>query len=444
MTALLTALGSGISAKKILEYLMRKSPVLAPKIQSALASGISADQFLKFFSKEQNFDKLKSSMEQEYPMENNSNPLVQAENIRGKNLGSDMASGLQRAAPGIIGAGASLGAGMALKHALPNLLKGPISEKMQKNPGMPSENPPLAPVQTQAPLSPNIPQTIQPIQPQGIINPKEYLEKNGILERVKELLGRGNTPEAVAAALGMKRSGEAKVDPELLKNIEAYAKEARNAPQELPSVESQSQKLDIPKEAGKIEKSSIVASPHGVGEVKEIRNGKAIVDIDGKKHQVNEDDLELEPADLEPAIRHILDSIPEKLKSSAFESSIHLSLPTGQDLMLVKFYDGKWAWYLDIPEQLYSDIATGIYEPKTSGKTGIAEYKPGVIDSRGAGFQSEIAQNPKYGKDQKGITWDYASNKYNAFGQIQGIVKNISKERYDEEGNLIQTKKRKK
>jgi hypothetical protein len=194
----------------------------------------------------------------------------------------------------------------------------------------------------------------------------------------------------------------------------------------------------------KIEKNSVVSSPNGIGEVKEVRNGQALVEVDGKLHKVKEEDLEGEPEDLEEAVRHIMDSTPESMKSTAMESSIHVSLPTGQDLMLVKFYDGKWAWYLDIPESLYSDIATGIYEPKTAAKTGIAQYKPGVIDSRGAGFQSEIVQNPKYAKNEKEKTWGYASTKYNALAKIQGILNKLSKERYDDEGNLIQPKKRKK
>ena len=101
MTAILTALGSGLSARKILEYLMRKSPELAPKIQSSLALGLSAEKILGFFSKEKNFEKLKSSMEKQYPMNSNANPLVQAENIRGQNLGQDPASALQRNLPGI-------------------------------------------------------------------------------------------------------------------------------------------------------------------------------------------------------------------------------------------------------------------------------------------------------------------------------------------------------
>ena len=113
MTALLTALGSGMSAKKILEYLMRKSPELSPKISTALASGISAEKLLKFFSNSKNFERLKTSMEDAYPMETNANPLVQAENIRGQNLGTDMASGLQRATPSILGTVGTVGSSMA-------------------------------------------------------------------------------------------------------------------------------------------------------------------------------------------------------------------------------------------------------------------------------------------------------------------------------------------
>ena len=45
-------------------------------------------------------------------------------------------------------------------------------------------------------------------------------------------------------------------------------------------------------ETPKIEKSSVVSSPQGIGEVKEIRNGKALVEVDGKLHKVDEKDLD--------------------------------------------------------------------------------------------------------------------------------------------------------
>ncbi len=71
-------------------------------------------------------------------------------------------------------------------------------------------------------------------------------------------------------------------------------------------------------ESIKIEKGSVASSPQGIGEVKEIRNGKAIIEVDGKKHAVNEDELE-KPKYTEDEIADAYDKmfemIPEEHRS---------------------------------------------------------------------------------------------------------------------------------
>lgn len=41
------------------------------------------------------------------------------------------------------------------------------------------------------------------LQPEGISNPKEYLKKLGLLDKVDDLLCRGNTPTVTAEALNI-------------------------------------------------------------------------------------------------------------------------------------------------------------------------------------------------------------------------------------------------
>ena len=141
MTSFLSTAARTIGAKKILDYLMRNSPELKEKIPQALASGITADKIIKFFSKDKNFDKLKKTMEKDYPLENNANPLVQAQNVRDKNLGTDIGSSIKRNAAPMIGNAAGIGVGLALNHALPNLLKGPVEEKIAKE--ITTQQPPI-------------------------------------------------------------------------------------------------------------------------------------------------------------------------------------------------------------------------------------------------------------------------------------------------------------
>lgn len=195
-----------------------------------------------------------------------------------------------------------------------------------------------------------------------------------------------------------------------------------------------------------IAKMDTVFTPQGIGQIKEIRNGKALVDIDGKKHQVAENEIEKEPEDLEPVVRDLFSKIPEKMKSTAIQSAIRVpaSEELNKSVTLVKFYNGDVAWYLDVPEDIYDSIALGTYEPKGQGRTGIAQYKPGIIDSRGAGFSQEISRNPKYAKDLKGKTWGYAKSSYDALQSIQPIINKISKEKYEENGNLITAKRKQK
>ncbi len=178
-----------------------------------------------------------------------------------------------------------------------------------------------------------------------------------------------------------------------------------------------------------------------IGNVESVKNGVATVNIDGKTHKEKASNMMQEPEGVESAVREIVNSIPEGMKSTALQSMVHIP---GMNVLLTQFYDGKWAWYKDVPEELYKSIALGTYEPKGQAKTGIAEYKPGVSDSRGAGFHNEIKMNPMYSKENKGITWGYADNEYNLLHFIQKSIHKISKERYDEFGKIITSKVRQK
>ena len=202
-------------------------------------------------------------------------------------------------------------------------------------------------------------------------------------------------------------------------------------------------KFESKKPAAKLTKGSLAGTPDGVGEIKSISGDNALIEVNGKNKQVKLDQLQEPPKDLDEATRHLVNLIPEDLKSTAIQSAVHVNLPGEKNVTLVKFYDGKIAWYLDVPDDIYSSVALGTYEPKGKAKTGIAEYKPGVIDSRGAGFSEQIRMNPLYSKENRDKTWGYAKNEYDALAMIQPTLKQMSKEKYDEKGNLIQPKKRK-
>lgn len=236
-------------------------------------------------------------------------------------------------------------------------------------------------------------------------------------------------------------------DKGLIKSAEDLKEFANNPDkfkeEEKPKVEEK-KKVALPKERMlKLERGATVSLPDGsIGEIQDIRQGIASVNADGRIRRKKLEELEQAPEGLDEAARHLVNLIPEKEKSTAFQESIHISLPSKEGgevpVMLTKYYNGKWGWYIGVSNDDYSQIALGTFEPKGEKRTGIGEYKPGVIDSRGAGNQQLIIQNPKYSKANKGITWGYADTKYNMLGSIQETLNKMSKEELDEKGNIKQ------
>lgn len=241
------ALSNGFSSKQIIDFLLKKFPAHADKIKSALAAGFTTEQVLKFISGG------KKSLNQ--PEEG----LTEFEKTRNIDIKrQENVNKTALAAGGIaLSPIASQAVQRVLSNALPQSLHGliqsnvPSTAQMLSNQSIqPSQESQLMPQEqklmpssqelTQQPPSNIVPGNIQqPTNiPQGqtnITNPKDYLEKKGVLQAVDASLARKNSPEQVATELGIKRSGKAEIDPELLANIEAYAKEkpqeAMNAPE---------------------------------------------------------------------------------------------------------------------------------------------------------------------------------------------------------------------
>lgn len=490
MSPIFKGLNSGYSPQQILQYLMKSIPQMAPTIQKAMKAGYPAQQILGFLSKSfETEDKSGMSESQIHA----SNTRADAERTK---------FGLKAAATAVAAPVVAGAVGNALSRALPTNLRNMFGLGTPGNGPQPGGAPPSHPsnipstpnapnqtgtalpptqgtiqapgqlsnVSSQPPISTTIPQApnIQPPQIKHIDLGPVFTKYPGIKQKIDDLRNSGNDTVSISEYFRKFNANQtAKLEKEFgqpidsivdeyfrtnpfkvttKRDLQKNAEATTNQPQVSAPVEPPIQKLDKIEEVERkpIEKSQTVASPQGVGEIKEIRGDKALIEVDGKLHKVNVDELEQEPEDLEDAVRDILSKIPEGEKSTALQSAIHVNLPEGKNLTLMKFYDGKVAWYLDVPEDTYKSIALGTYEPKTKGKTGIGEYKPGVIDSRGAGFTEEIRNNPLYSKENKGKTWGYAFNEYDALNKIQPILNKISKEKYDEEGNLIQPKKKRK
>lgn len=216
----------------------------------------------------------------------------------------------------------------------------------------------------------------------------------------------------------------------------------QNIPQKRETNEPMSPPIQRPTDRHAPTKPRLASLMNGeIGEIKEIKHGVVTLDINGKERKVKASEITMEDPELEGAIRKTLDSIPEELKSSNIQSSTYVPQI---ELMLNQHYSGEMYWYLGVPEEDYLAVSLGTFAPKGEAVTGIAKYNPKVKDSRGAGNSELITQNPRFSKENEGITWGKAKNEYSILHTIQKTLNKISKERYDEHGNLIQTKPRKK
>lgn len=324
-----SALSRGFSSKQVIDFILKKFPEHSDKIKSALSGGFTVDQVLKSLSG--NKDQRQTQQRTE--------PTTEFQQTRQRDIGRREEIDKNALKTGALAA-TSLAAPMAasaLKRALPTTLESTIpnviGQSLPQTQQQPPSNPPINTDNLINPEAASIPEPSNIQQPEVIFSPKEYLEKAGILPDVDRMLKEKNTPEAIAAVLGLKQTkgkAQAKIDPDLLRNIEEYAKTAPIEAQEQLGQTSQPQlqeaeplqepieQTEVKEEAPKIEKNSVVSSPDGLGTVKEIRNGKALVEIDGKLTKVNEEDLEpplYSDDDIADAYDRLMAVIPEKERS---------------------------------------------------------------------------------------------------------------------------------
>lgn len=562
MNPLFSALESGYSPEDVIKYLSKAIPKMSEPIRKASRAGYTVQQILGFLSKTFDAEDRRGMSETERHAANN---RADAERTK---------FGLKMVAGAIASPIAAAAARSALSRALPNGLKNlsagmnPIASpanppasaaninQVPSNPSVPGNSSTLQPgmtqqqgqpqnVSQQPPINQNVASVTQPqqvAQPEGIINPKEYLEKLGIKDKVDDLLKNGNTPEQVAAVLGMKSGAgklKAEIDPELVKNIDEYSKvkekkspeidkskekveekqpkyslnekylsklfsskekqtvgtlgdflegselrkkfkdvlnipiikapkendiydgafgtddkgnpiivmsplseenffdtlieEATHAlqfikgrhtgestlenydihPQEISSKKhvdflknkynEEKKQLDQEKIKKRLEqrikKSNIVASHEGIGEVKEIRNGQAIIDVDGKLHKVKEHELESEPEEvIESKFDFDPSKIPEELRSAPLNE---VYTPGDRRHVTVKFNAGlkpvRYLYYRKdgqpIPDQFISKIKEGVQLPITSGLNFWGAWDASKSDSRGAANYQELVSN---------------------------------------------------
>ena len=348
-----TALSQGHNISKVIKSILRMNTPLANSIKEALKQGYTEDQIGEYLEKgkSQSYSQ-KNKMLQGMTEEEKARGIAYREPKTQKNIKNIIETGA-KALPAVAAgymAGPAVGAalgqagsalGGALGRAAPQIFGQnaiPGAAATAASVGQPTTSPampqapqtqiPLQPTQTsQPPLNlpnnqvnePNIPQPQQLAQPEGIPTNEQPVE-NLIAKETESLWGKLEKgikkhkdkdletflkmADNLKNYQGMNRQEfdglyqqfqERKAAGEPLHKIVKDIYDAYKAPMK---AEESKVSTSVPTEKIEnvpIEKGNLVSSPKGVGEVVASRNGKSIIEVDGKKIQVDDEELEQPP-----------------------------------------------------------------------------------------------------------------------------------------------------
>ncbi len=464
---LASALAGGYSTKQIMQLLIRQFPQHADKIKGALKAGFTADQVVKFLGGGRKAVNQESEGLTEHE-QTRSKDILRRENVNqgalkgagmaalagGASLAAPMAkAALQRAAPQLLGPGAvtsGTGNGMGPSSNMTGLQG--LTQATQTQPGNL-----ISPSSSQPPISPNIPQQAQPVQPEvNPINVSEIMNKYpGFESKINDMMRAKVDPERIVNYFREFNPSQVKkleketgkpIDEIILGYIESKAQEPKKAlsreeslgafregkiqreaqdqflKEEVKptSMESQGQELDEAKEAPKITKGSTVASPQGIGEIKEIRNGKALIEIDGKKHQVDEKDLEAplySEEEIADAYDEMFKRIPEEHKSGFIQWSGY-----DEDRNVLGFIPrgGKYEEIENITPEEAELIRKGKGVARTSGEEREGLWVMGE-DTRGGVISQIIHDRKRKNKEEEAQQLDFGFELPKAEKQDRGM-----------------------
>jgi len=412
MNPIAQGLALGYSAQKLIGFLSKAFPSLTPKIRQAQRNGHTAEQVLGFLSKTMDNEVPKGVSQQEVLKATDRNQEMLTKHGLAALGGSAATYALSRAIPRIA-QGLLPGAGQPPPAAPnPNPVHGQpgAAPQTQQMPGVQNNQPNALPQQPPVnQVAGNIPQAPQPQQPKTNIT--QLFNKHNAIEKIDDLIKSGNGAETVAAYFK-------KFFPQMVKDIEKetggtvedaigrYAEEKQAAPQEQKMLESEGKKLDVPKETGEVKqetkpisKNEIVASPQGVGEVREIRGDKALVEVDGKLHKVDIEDLEGEPEEVKNSkFDFDLADVPEDLRSAPLNE---VYTPSDRRHVTVKYNAGlkpvRYLYYRKdgrpLSEDYVNKIKEGTQLPVSSGMSFWGVWNADKSDSRGAANYEELVKN---------------------------------------------------
>ena len=469
------ALSRGFTSKQIIDYLLKKFPNHSDKIKEALAAGFTVDQVVKYLGGG------KKALNQMAPISSTETGVnSEFAQIRQKQTEKNKAEN-QVVTAGAAGlAGAGLGASMAssaLTRAVPsNLLgyipgtrPGPQSNPLtSQSPMGPGPNSPGINVMPQAPkppmaASPNqptpqsIPRPPQPIQPQRDVNKSvDIIKSTGHEATVKNLLEGGLSPtdikDTLGQIMGKKKLKELEKETGGIEQaIEDYAstivqklQETPLETAEIPNEQSTTDLLPKPTEFVEepieeekpkpIAKKETVATPQGIGQIKEIRNGKALVEVDGKLHKVEESDLVQSPLPMEE-LADLHDNLIKGIEQHTGKEVSKNVEWAGYDPKLNELAYKPWSGggkvyiYSDISPEDKDELLSILAERKTSGSNYIGAWEKDTKSPIGNRMHALIMRLQK----ERGGKGNEYRTKFETIYDPLEPAKNASKERYKNE-----------
>lgn len=463
MTAILSALGAGVSAQQILKFFASQSPSIGNKIQSMLAAGLSAEKIVSFFTNKENFQSLKQELSKEMTDPRLAeNPLVLGHHIRegarGQDLASTVSNNLASAAKTGVALGATALGSYALSRALPAIAgqfgagNAPVTPPAPSAPpgGLspvgvgPNNTPAQAPTPGVSPLpggqgagsagaqgqgqsvpTPGITPNAQKhvdiikqlgleshIQRQGHMTPQDIAATIDFVTspgQKKWLAEQTSAPlEQVVSDYIASTQGQQQVTPEIQQaneipqaiNEPAVA-EVQAAPVETPKAEVPP---EVQKQVGSLTGKNVgsIVSVGGLpGRIESIKKDIAKVNVDGKIRHLKLKDVEEAPEDVQQAVIRML-QIPEYDRSAV---TAYFGYNPEDKSLAVQYHNGNLYTYDNVDEAKVHKMANKLGIPTTTGGNIFGEWEQGKQDSVGAALIAEIIKDPMYSKENRNKTW---------------------------------------
>lgn len=462
MTPIIQAAAQGYSAQQILNFLSQAFPLLVPKIKQASKSGYDANKILKFINQmmeHESFDKnmTPNQIEAAHKERLNRN----AKKILGAAATAPLIGGFLKNLPSL--AQNLLGAGTATASNIPNSPLPPGAPSPQNPIGpAPMANAPVSPPPIQGIpqggiQSPSIPVAAQAQQQPALITPRppqkpvgfgpeqsiDIVEDLGIADKLDKLKTKGKSLQQISEEVWNSLTPEQKAKlpggrPPFISLVKDYltthGRKVRDDQsfQKSEGMESSSQKLDETKKTSEIErpkKGSLVATPHGIGEVKSERNGQALVEHDGKLHKVDADDLIASPipekdlADLtEELIGGIEKKTGEEVSRNVFWAGYN---PELNELMYLP-HDGSLYVYENIEPEEAKILTSILNTRKTTGENFIGAWSAGSKSPIGAAMSALIQ---RLQKERGGKGSEYSAKVPTLYSAFEPAIKALKEKK---------------